>query len=59
MLAEPNVAPVFAVAFLEGQQAPVLESELGWRVDGTEWKIRIDYGVAAIDWRGAITAPGA
>lgn len=59
MLAEPNVAPIFAVAFLEGQQAPVLESELGWRVDGTEWKIRIDYGVAAIDWRGAITAPGA
>jgi len=58
-LADPDIAPVFAIAFLEGQQAPVLESKDGWRVDGTEWKVRIDYGVAAVDFRGAVTNSGA
>lgn len=57
-LADPNVAPVFAVGFLEGQQAPVLESKDGWRVDGTEMKVRLDYGVGAVDYRGAVTNAG-
>lgn len=59
VFADPNIAPVLAVAFLDGQQLPYLESDLGWRVDGIEWKLRLDYGVAAIDWRGAVTNAGA
>ena len=57
--ADPSVAPVLEVAFLEGQSAPVLESRDGWRVDGTEMKVRFDYGVAAVDYRGAVTNAGA
>jgi len=57
--ADPNVIPAFEVAFLDGQQEPFLDSEEGWRVDGMEWKVRLDFGVAAQDPRGAITAKGA
>lgn len=58
LFADPGVAPVFEVAFLEGQTSPVLESKDGWNVDGTEMKVRFDYGVAAVDFRGAETNAG-
>lgn len=59
LFADPSVAPVFEVVFLEGQDAPVLESKDGWRLDGTEMRVRLDFGVGAIDYRGAVTAAGA
>jgi hypothetical protein len=31
----------------------------GFSVDGVQWKVRHDYGVAAIDYRGAVTNAGA
>lgn len=55
----PAVAAAIEVAFLEGQAQPFLDSMDGWNVDGTEWKVRQDYGVAAIDWRAAATNAGA
>lgn len=58
LFADPAIAPVIEVAFLEGQPAPVLESQDGWRTDGAEMRVRFDYGVAAIDWRGAVTNAG-
>lgn len=58
-LADPGDVPTFEVAFLDGQREPVLESQDGWRVDGTEWKIRFDYGTAPVEYRGAATNAGA
>lgn len=58
LLASPSVAPTFEVVFLDGQQTPYLETKDGWRVDGVEWKTRLDYGVGAVDWRGAVTNEG-
>lgn len=58
MFANPSQYPVFEVAFLEGQETPVLETQNGWRVDGAEMKVRFDYGVAAVDFRGAVTDAG-
>jgi phage major head subunit gpT-like protein len=58
LFADPSIAPVLEVAFLEGQDAPVLETQDGWRVDGAETKVRFDYGVAAVDHRGAVTNAG-
>lgn len=52
--ANPAEEPVFEVVFLDGQQAPHLESRQGFNIDGMEWKIRLDYGVGAIGWRGVI-----
>ena len=59
LFADPGVAPVFEVAFLEGQMSPVVETKDGWEVDGVQMRVRHDYGVAAIDYRGAVTDAGA
>lgn len=59
LFVNPAIIRTIEVAFLEGQQNPVMEMTDGWRVDGVEWKVRHDYGVAAIDWRGAVTNAGA
>jgi hypothetical protein len=40
------------VFFLNGNQTPYLEQQQGWSVDGTEFKVRIDAGAKAMDWRG-------
>jgi HK97 family phage prohead protease len=57
--ADPSIAPVIEVVFLNGQQAPYMEMQQGWRTDGVEWKVRHDFGVGAIDWRGVVRNPGA
>lgn len=59
LFADPMEAPVLEVAFLDGAQEPVLDRQDGFEVDGMRWKVRLDYGVAAIDYRGAITNAGA
>lgn len=57
--ANPTEAPVIEVAFLDGQDAPFLDMEEGFSVDGARWKVRMDYGIAAIDHRGAVRNAGA
>lgn len=59
LFADPAIAPVLEVAFLDGQQEPYLEMQDGFDVDGTRYKVRLDYGVAAVDYRGAVTNAGA
>ena len=59
MFAAPGEAPVMEVAFLDGNDTPFLELENGFTVDGARWKVRLDYGVAGIDYRGAVRNPGA
>lgn len=58
MLANPSDAAVFEVAFLNGRQEPFAEMQEGFRVDGVSWKIRHDYGVAAVDYRGIVKNAG-
>jgi ATP-dependent Clp endopeptidase proteolytic subunit ClpP len=58
LFADPSVAPTIEVAFLDGVEEPFMDNQTGWRVDGTEWKVRLDYGVGGVDWRGAITNAG-
>jgi HK97 family phage prohead protease len=57
--ADPSVARCLAVGFLNGAEAPTVQSQDGWRVDGTELKVSLDFGVAAMDWRGCTTNSGA
>ena len=59
LFADPAIAPTIEVAFLEGEQSPFMELENGWRIDGVEWKVRHDFGVAAVDYRGALIDAGA
>jgi hypothetical protein len=58
LFADPNIAPAIEVAFLDGQQTPFLDNQNGWRVDGVEWKVRIDYGVGGVGYEGAVTNAG-
>lgn len=57
--ADPVDAPVLEVAFLDGAQEPFLELQNGFDVDGARYKVRLDYGIGAIDYRGGVTSAGA
>ena len=59
MMANPMDEPVFEVVFLDGVQTPYLEQNQPFEVDGMQWKIRLDYGVGAIGWRGIVKNAGA
>lgn len=49
----------FKVVFLaESGEGPTLESQNGWRVDGVEWKARLDFKVNAYDPKTAVTNAG-
>lgn len=59
IFADPRSNPVIEVAFLNGNRSPYLETETGFDVDGTRYKVRFDYGVGAIGYRGAYHNVGA
>lgn len=54
LFADPSEAPVIEVAFLEGNDMPFLDQQDGFTVDGSRWKARLDFGIGAIDYRGAV-----
>lgn len=58
LFANPTIAPVVMLAFLDGVQEPYLEQRAGWNVDGTEFKVRIDVGAGLADFRGGQKATG-
>lgn len=55
--ANPMVNDTIEVAYLDGNDAPSLEQQGGWTVDGVEFKVRIDAGVKALDHRGLAKNP--
>lgn len=58
MLANPAVAPVLEVSFLNGVQAPLMEMELGFSVDGARWRTRLDFGVSGVGYEGIVYNAG-
>lgn len=59
LFASPTQSPVIEVAFLNGEREPFVEQMQAFTVDGTMYRARLDFGVAAIDYRGAVTNAGA
>lgn len=57
--ANPNAHDTVEVSWLDGNETPYLEQQNGWNVDGTSFKVRIDAGVRALDWRTLAKNPGA
>lgn len=55
--ANPNSTDTIEVAYLDGQQEPLLEQRDGWSVDGVEFKVRLDAGVKALAWEGMAKNP--
>ncbi len=46
-------------AYLDGAEGPVMESEMGFEVDGMQLKCRLDFAAKVIDFRGLYKANGA
>lgn len=56
--ADPNLFDTVEVDYLDGIQTPFLDQKDGWTIDGTEYKVRLDAGVAPLDFRGLAKNPG-
>lgn len=59
LAADPAVIDTIEYAYLEEAQGPVIETRVGFEVDGMEMKVRLDFGAGAIDHRGLYRNPGA
>lgn len=59
MFAPASESAAIEVAFLDGNSEPYLEMETAFDTDGGRYKVRLDYGVAGHDWRGAVRNAGA
>lgn len=49
--ANPAMHDTIEVSYLDGIQTPTLEQQGGWEIDGVEFKVRMDAGVKALDYR--------
>lgn len=52
LAAAPGMADTIEVAFLNGNDRPIIETRVEFDVLGISWRIYIDYGVALLDYRG-------
>lgn len=59
LIADPMDAPLLEVRFLDGQQTPYVGNDEEFLTDAIRWKVRLDYGVAANDYRGGYKNAGA
>ncbi len=57
--ADHNTNDTIEVSYLDGNQAPTLEQQNGWGIDGVEFKVRMDAGVKALAWEGLAKTPAA
>ena len=59
LAADAMVAPLVDVMFLDGNQSPYIAQEEEFLTDAIRWKVRLDYGFAANDYRGGYKNAGA
>ena len=55
--ANPDVAPVLEVGFLNGQQVPTLATEEHFDSGAMKWRLQLDCGIGAVNYRGAVFLP--
>lgn len=58
-LAAQQGSDTIEVAYLNGVDTPYMEQQQGFTVDGVATKVRIDAGVAPLDFRGLVKSNGA
>lgn len=58
LFADPRLAPVVEVAFLQGNQQPYMEEKDQVDADGRVWLVRLDCGAAAVDFVGGAREVG-
>jgi len=52
VIANPTTIDGLIFCYLAGSPGPQIESRAGFEIDGVEVRVRLDFGCAAIDWRG-------
>lgn len=57
--ANPADIDTIEVTYLNGNQQPILESQVGFDYVGIKWRILDDFGVTALDYRGLAKNAGA
>jgi hypothetical protein len=50
-VADQVMHDVVTVDYLDGNEAPTMEQQQGWNVDGVEFKVRLDASAKALDWK--------
>ncbi|WP_431304053.1 prohead protease/major capsid protein fusion protein [Sediminicoccus sp. BL-A-41-H5] len=58
LFSDPIAAPVYVYGYLNGAEGPQVTTGNVQGVDGVEVSVIFDFGVGAIDWRGAWFNPG-
>ncbi len=53
VFADPAIHPVLEFAYLQAAQGPQISSQPGWNVLGIEFRVVLDFGCGAVDFRGA------
>ncbi|MGI5839292.1 MAG: prohead protease/major capsid protein fusion protein [bacterium] len=59
LAADPADIDTIEVTYLNGDDMPKLESQVGFDFLGIKWRIYIDYGVTVLDYRGLYMNTGA
>ena len=58
VFADPSSIPVLEYAYLSSAQGPQIASREGFDVLGIEFRVVLDFGAGALDWRGAYLNEG-
>jgi len=58
LFADKNIEPVWEVNFLNGVETPFMDEREEFDVDGVRWKIRHDWGIAAVGFKGVVSNIG-
>lgn len=59
LAAETGQVDTVEYCYLDGAEGPVIESDVGFEIDGLAYKCRLDFAAKAIDFRGLYKSPGA
>ncbi|MBQ4824152.1 Mu-like prophage major head subunit gpT family protein [Leisingera sp. HS039] len=59
VVADPATIEGLEYSYLQGEEGPQIETRAGFEVDGMEFKIRLDFGAAFLDWRSWLVNDGA
>lgn len=59
LFADPQIAPVIEVVFLDGQTEPMLAMEEDFHTAGISYRVEYPHGVGVIDFRGGYKNAGA
>lgn len=59
LLADPSQIDTVEMAFLEGEETPVIEEETDFNSDALHMKVRHTFNAKAIDYRGMVRGSGA